>query len=83
MSLIITDDCIACDACREECPNMAIEEGDPVYIIEPDHCTECVGWFDEPQCVEVCPVDCIIVDSNNQETMLELKFKFKQLQEEE
>ena len=83
MSLIITDDCIACDACREECPNVAIEEGDPVYIIEPDHCTECVGWFDEPQCVEVCPVDCIIVDSNNQETMQELRFKFKQLQEEE
>lgn len=83
MSLIITDECIACDACREECPNEAIEEGDPIYLIEPDHCTECVGWFDEPQCVEVCPVDCIIVDSNNQETMQELKFKFKQLQEEE
>ena len=83
MSLIITDECIACDACREECPNVAIEEGDPVYIIEPDLCTECVGWFDEPQCVEVCPVDCIIVDSNNQETMQELRFKFKQLQEEE
>ena len=83
MSLIITDECIACDACREECPNEAIEEGDPIYLIEPDHCTECVGWFDEPQCVEVCPVDCIIVDSNNQETMQELKFKFNQLQEEE
>jgi len=83
MSLIITDECIACDACREECPNEAIEEGDPIYLIEPDHCTECVGWFDEPQCVEVCPVDCIIVDSNNQETMQELKFKFSQLQKEE
>jgi len=83
MSLIITDECIACDACREECPNEAIEEGDPIYLIESDHCTECVGWFDEPQCVEVCPVDCIIVDSNNQETMQELKFKFNQLQEEE
>ena len=83
MSLIITDECIACDACREECPNGAIEEGDPLYIIESDFCTECVGWFDEPQCVEVCPVDCIIVDSNNQETMQELKFKFKQISKEE
>jgi ferredoxin len=83
MSLIITDECIACDACREECPNEAIEEGDPIYIIESDYCTECVGWFDEPQCVEVCPVDCIIVDSNNQESMVELNFKFKQLQKEE
>jgi ferredoxin len=83
MSLLITDDCIACDACREECPNIAIEEGDPVYIIESDLCTECVGWFDEPQCVEVCPVDCIVVDSNNQETMQELRFKFKQLEKQE
>ena len=83
MSLIITDECIACDACREECPNMAIEEGDPIYIIESDRCTECVGSFDEPQCIEVCPVDCIILDTDNQETMQELQFKFSQLEEEE
>ncbi|MCK5110270.1 MAG: YfhL family 4Fe-4S dicluster ferredoxin [Arcobacteraceae bacterium] len=83
MSLIITDECIACDACRDECPNTAIEEGDPVYIIESDRCTECVGSFDEPQCIEVCPVDCIIIDSDNQETIQELKFKFDQLEEEE
>ncbi|VAY88443.1 4Fe-4S ferredoxin, iron-sulfur binding [hydrothermal vent metagenome] len=81
MSLIITDECIACDACREECPNMAIEEGDPIYTIEPDLCTECVGHFDEPQCVEVCPVDCIILDADNRETIQELNFKLKQLQE--
>jgi ferredoxin len=83
MSLLITDDCIACDACREECPNEAIEEGDPIYIIESDRCTECVGSYDEPQCVEVCPVDCIILDKNNQETMQELQIKFKQLENEE
>jgi ferredoxin len=83
MSLLITDDCIACDACREECPNEAIEEGDPIYIIESDRCTECVGSYDEPQCVEVCPVDCIVLDKNNQETMQELQIKFKQLENEE
>ena len=83
MSLLITDECIACDACREECPNTAIEEGDPIYLIESDMCTECVGSFDEPQCIEVCPVDCIIVDPDNQETMQELQFKFSQLEEEE
>ncbi len=82
MSLIITDECIACDACREECPNTAIEEGDPIYIIESDRCTECVGSFDEPQCIEVCPVDCIILDSNNQESIQELQFKFEQLEDE-
>ena len=83
MALLINDECIACDACREECPNEAIEEGDPIYIIDSDFCTECVGHFDEPQCIEVCPVDCIILDTNNQETMQELQFKFKQLQQEE
>jgi ferredoxin len=83
MSLIITDECIACDACREECPNTAIEEGDPIYIIESDLCTECVGSFDEPQCIEVCPVDCIVIDPDNQETMQELQFKFEQLDNEE
>ena len=83
MSLIITDECIACDACREECPNEAIEEGDPIYVIDSDRCTECVGHYEEPACVEVCPVDCITVDTNNQETIQELKFKFAQIQQEE
>ena len=83
MSLIITDDCIACDACREECPNDSIEEGDPIYIIDSDRCTECVGYYEEPACIEVCPVECIILDTNNQETMQELQFKFDQLQLEE
>ena len=83
MSLMITDECIACDACREECPNEAIEEGDPIYVIDSDMCTECVGSFDEPQCIEVCPVDCIILDPDNQETVQELQFKFDQLELEE
>jgi len=83
MSLMITDECIACDACREECPNIAIEEGDPIYIIDSDQCTECVGSFDEPQCIEVCPVDCIVLDPDNQETMEELQFKFDQLEKED
>ena len=80
---MITDECIACDACREECPNEAIEEGDPIYIIDSDMCTECVGSFDEPQCIEVCPVDCIVLDPDNQETMEELQFKFNQLEKED
>ena len=35
MALLINDECIACDACREECPTTAIEEGDPIYYIDP------------------------------------------------
>ena len=60
MALIITEDCTACDACRPVCPNEAIATGDPVYVIDPLRCTECVGAEDEPQCKLVCPADCII-----------------------
>ncbi|MEF3191680.1 MAG: YfhL family 4Fe-4S dicluster ferredoxin [Campylobacterales bacterium] len=82
MALMINDDCIACDACREECPNEAIHEGDPIYTIDPDYCTECVGHYDEPACVAVCPVDAIIPDPDNVETVEELKFKHKKIEEE-
>jgi len=83
MSLMINEECIACDACREECPNEAIDEGDPFYLIDPDRCTECFGHYDEPACIGVCPVDCIIADPDNIETPEELKYKFQQLQTEE
>jgi len=82
MALKITDECIACDACREECPNMAIEESDPIYFIEPDYCTECIGYLDEPQCIAVCPVDCIVPDPDHAENMEELRFKFEKIQAE-
>ncbi len=59
MSLLITDECINCDVCEPECPNEAIYQGDSIYEIDPNKCTECVGHYDAPQCVEVCPVDCI------------------------
>ncbi|MFP6682425.1 MAG: YfhL family 4Fe-4S dicluster ferredoxin [Gammaproteobacteria bacterium] len=62
MALLITDQCINCDVCEPECPNQAIYEGVDYYKIDPTRCTECVGHFDTPQCVEVCPVDCIPVD---------------------
>ena len=55
MSLLITDECINCDVCEPECPNEAIYMGDEIYEIDGDKCTECVGHFDTPQCVEVCP----------------------------
>lgn len=59
MALMITDDCINCDVCEPECPNGAISPGEEIYRIDPNACTECVGHYDTPQCVEVCPVDCI------------------------
>jgi len=79
MALIITDECISCGACEEECPNEAISEGDEFSVIDPKKCTECKGFFDEPQCVEVCPVDAIEPDPDNEETEEELLAKFKKL----
>jgi len=79
MSLMITDECINCDVCEPECPNGAISQGDEVYIIDPAKCTECVGHFDDPQCIAVCPVDCILKDPEHEESHDELLTKFNKL----
>lgn len=67
MALIIYDECINCDVCEPECPNGAIAQGEEIYIIDSTLCTECVGHYDEPQCIEVCPVDCIELDPKHKE----------------
>ena len=79
MSLLINDECINCDVCEPECPNEAIYQGEEIYEIDPNKCTECVGHYDEPQCVEVCPVDCILVDEENPETQDQLIEKYETL----
>ncbi|MEE9303013.1 MAG: YfhL family 4Fe-4S dicluster ferredoxin [Thiotrichaceae bacterium] len=79
MSLLITDECINCDVCEPECPNEAISMGDEIYEIDRDKCTECIGHYDEPQCVEVCPVDCIPKDPDNKETEDQLMLKYEHL----
>ena len=68
MALMITDECINCDVCEPECPNDAISMGPEIYVIDPKKCTECVGHFDEPQCVQVCPVECIPIHPDHSET---------------
>ena len=82
MALYITDECINCDVCEPECPNEAISQGIEYYVIDPARCTECVGHFDEPQCVEVCPVECIPKDPDHEESQHELLAKYQQLQKE-
>lgn len=79
MALRITEECINCDVCEPECPNEAISMGEEIYIIDPERCTECVGHFDTPQCVEVCPVDCIPGDSEHEESEGELWAKYRRL----
>ncbi|ELV09062.1 YfhL family 4Fe-4S dicluster ferredoxin [Wohlfahrtiimonas chitiniclastica] len=80
MALEINDECINCDVCEPECPNEAISMGEEIYIINPNLCTECVGHFDTPQCMEVCPVECIEKDPAHAETKDELMAKYEQLQ---
>ena len=79
MSLLITDECINCDVCEPECPNEAIYQGDDIYVIDSKRCTECVGHFDEPQCQQVCPIDCIPLDNNRIETEEQLWEKYSVL----
>ncbi len=79
MALIITEDCINCAVCEPECPNEAIYEGEEIYEIDSNRCTECVGHFDEPQCQLVCPVDCIPLDPDRPESKTELMDKYNML----
>jgi len=94
MALLITDACINCGACEPECPNSAIYGGgqnwflngkphepitDEYFYIVPSKCTECVGFHDEPQCMAVCPVDCITIDPDHVESKVELQEKKKNL----
>ena len=81
MALLITDQCINCDVCEPECPNQAISMGEDFYVIDPAKCTECVGHFDEPQCVQVCPVDCIPIHPEFIESREALLQKYERLQQ--
>jgi ferredoxin len=80
MALMITDQCINCDVCEPECPNDAISMGPEFYVIDPNRCTECVGHFPEPQCVQVCPVECIPVNPSYVESKVQLLAKYQRLQ---
>jgi ferredoxin len=74
MSYKITTDCNNCGACEPECPNTAITQGDDYFVINPDLCTECVGFHAQPQCAAVCPVDCCVTDPahpEGEDTLLE------------
>lgn len=79
MAMMITAECINCDVCVPECPNEAIAQGDDIYVVDAARCTECVGHFEEAQCVQVCPVDCIVVDDAMGESQDELWAKFQRI----
>jgi len=79
VALKINELCINCDVCEPACPNNAIRQGEVIYVIEPTRCTECVGHFDEPQCVVVCPVECIDLDPECVESPQQLQSKYQRL----
>ena len=79
MSYKINDDCISCGACESECPNDAISEGETIYVIDPDKCTECVGAHDSSRCAEVCPVEAPGPDPDHAESQEQLQEKYQKL----
>lgn len=82
MATMITEECINCGACEPECPNNAISPGDPVYVIDPLLCTECIGFHDYEACQAVCPVEVCIPDPNNIETEEALIARARQLHQD-
>jgi ferredoxin len=82
MALLINSLCVNCDVCEPACPNQAIRAGQSIYVIDPDRCTECVGHHDEPQCVVVCPVECIDPNPAHPEDEPQLLAKLLRLQQE-
>lgn len=79
MALMINSDCINCDVCVPECPNEAISKGDEIYVIDSAKCTECVGHYEESQCIEVCPANCIVPDPSHMESKEQLQAKYERL----
>lgn len=69
MATIITNLCVSCGACEPMCPGDGIRRGSEGYVIDPDRCTECVGFHAQEQCRLVCPVDaCCEPDPERVET---------------
>ncbi len=83
MATHITTDCINCGACEPECPNEAISEGDEIYVIDPELCTECVGFHDHEACQAVCPVECCLPDPKHVEAEPELLARAMRLHPED
>ncbi|HEY1099668.1 MAG TPA: YfhL family 4Fe-4S dicluster ferredoxin [Myxococcota bacterium] len=68
MATLIVDDCISCGACEPKCPNNAIREGEALFVIDPERCTECVGFHEVEQCAAVCPTDACLPDPDREES---------------
>ena len=54
MAYKITDACVKCGSCADNCPVEAISEGDEMYVIDADTCVSCGA------CCDNCPVEAIV-----------------------
>jgi ferredoxin len=79
MAYKINEECISCGACEPECPNAAIKEGDSIFVIDPEKCSECIGSYSTSKCAETCPVNACIPDPDRKETNEQLLEKWKKL----
>lgn len=82
MATMITEDCINCGACEDECPNGAISMGPEVFVIDPTLCTECVGFSDEQMCAAACPPEVCVQDPERVEAEEALFDRAKQIHPE-
>jgi integrase len=62
MALQITQSCVNCWACVDVCPNDAIYQDTPHFLIDDGKCTECLGDHSVPQCAAICPIEMAIVN---------------------
>ncbi len=83
MAYKITEECISCGACEPECPNVAISEGEVIYVIDPSKCTECLGSYESSRCADVCPVDTCVPDPEHEESREQLLEKWRGLHPDE
>ncbi|MFH0941999.1 MAG: YfhL family 4Fe-4S dicluster ferredoxin [Chloroflexota bacterium] len=79
MAYSITRECVNCGACETECPNQAVSQGAEVFVINPEKCTECLGFYDSARCARVCPVNAAVLDDAHRESHRNLVARFKKL----
>lgn len=54
MPRFITDQCVSCGTCANECPVSCISEGEDKFVIDEDQCIDCGA------CESACPAEAII-----------------------
>lgn len=45
------------------------------YYIVPEKCTQCIGFYEEPTCIDVCPSEAIIIEPDEEESVLQERYE--------